>query len=270
MFCHSANSTHAPELMSHLARTRAGLAYIFTRKDPHGNYERILQLGGVWQSATYFGEDWLVPPFAYIRSFDRLFDIRPDTQHLLMIGGGGFSFPKMIAQEHPAITTDVVEIDPAMIRIARKWFFLDDAIEVQKKAGGSLNVIRGNGRDYLEKQPTGSLGALVIDAFFGRRPAKILATAEAVTEAHRTLSPNGIFVTNIVSEGHKQDLSFLRQVTAALVQSFHYVEIVRATEETGSVEDNYLVLGSDAPLKQKDAINFDKDFLLEPLHSADL
>ena len=102
------------ELLPHVVRTQSGLALVHTSR-VHGVWQRILSTGGVWQSATLLGPHRMDPPFAYHRAFCRVFDLVPNVQRLLAIGGGGFAFPKYVAEKHPEVVTDVVEIDPAII-----------------------------------------------------------------------------------------------------------------------------------------------------------
>lgn len=47
----------------------------------------------------------------------------PKAKNFLMIGGGGYSFPKYLLANYPDATIDVVEIDPKMTEIAKEYFF---------------------------------------------------------------------------------------------------------------------------------------------------
>lgn len=75
----------------------------------------MLNVGGVLQSATYLDERWATCPFAYLRSFDHLFEAAlpeaPDplvVNRVLMLGGAGFAYPKQLLLEHPGVALDVV------------------------------------------------------------------------------------------------------------------------------------------------------------------
>lgn len=108
----------------------------------------MLNVGGVLQSATYLDERWATCPFAYLRSFDHLFEAAlPEAldplvvNRVLMLGGAGFAYPKQLLLEHPGVALDVVEIDPAMVQIARERFFLD-RLEMQLAAEGRADDLR--------------------------------------------------------------------------------------------------------------------------------
>lgn len=252
------------ELLPHVVRTQSGLAIIHTTH-AHGEWQRILSTGGVWQSATLLGPRRMEPPFAYHRAFGRVFDLVPNTRRLLAIGGGGFAFPKYIAEKHSGVVTDVVEIDPVVIDVARRWFYLDEARELQRRGGGRLNVICTDGRQLLDCAAPSSYDAIVLDAFVREAPVLSLATVEAFQAAHRTLSPHGVLLANVVPDENDPGNGFLRSVAAGLVAVFAHVAITLVIDHQ-NVGENYIVFASDAPLNLPDAIPFDKDFLGDALH----
>lgn len=248
----------------HLVRTTAGPALVYTARDDAGERVRVLRTGGVFQSATYLDDRRMEPVFAYYRAFGRLFELRPDARRVLAIGGGGFAFPKLVAAEHPGVRTDVVEIDPAVIDLARRWFFLDEAVALAHASGGELRVICDDGRAFLEGG-AGPYDAVVLDAFVGAEPVRELATVEALRAVRRALAPGGVCLANVVSCGGGADVSFLRSVVATALMVFSHVEVALATDEEHAGEDNYLVVASDGELGLSDAIPYDEDFLGEVL-----
>lgn len=252
----------------HLVRTSSGLAVIHTLRRGPGAPVRVLRTGGVYQSATYLGERRMEPVFAYYRAFGRLFDARPDARRVLAIGGGGFAFPKLVAAEHPGVRMDVVEIDPAVVRIARRWFFLDEAVALARAGGGDLRVVCDDGRAFLERG-AGPYDAVILDAFVGAEPVRSLATVEALRLVRAALAPGGVCLMNVVSRAGGSDVSFLRSVTATALMVFPHVEISLATDETHAEEDNYLLAASTAPLNLPDPIPYDETFLGEILFDTD-
>ncbi|MBM6675575.1 fused MFS/spermidine synthase [Olsenella uli] len=244
----------------HVVLTMSGVALVQTVRGEDGEPVRVLRTGAVYQSATYLDARRMEPVFAYYRAFGRLFDLRPDARRVLAVGGGGFAFPKLVAAEHPGVRTDVVEIDSAVIRAARRWFFLDEAVDLARARGGDLRVICDDGRAYLERA-VGPYDAVVLDAFVGARPVRSLATVEALRLVRRALVPGGVCLMNVVSRASGSDVGFLRSVTATALEVFPHVEVTLATDETHAAEDNYLLVASDAPIGLPDAIPFDEDFL---------
>lgn len=252
----------------HVVRTSGRPSLVYTRRDSAGDLVRVLRSGGVYQSATYLGAQRMEPVFAYYRALGRVFELRPDAQRLLAIGGGGFAFPKLVAATHPGTTLDVVEIDPAVIEAAHRWFYLDEAAAAMRTGGGSLNVICDDGRAVLERATPASYDAVIMDAFVDAAPVHALATLEAARAARRALGEKGVYLANVVSEEGGCDLAFLRSVVATLKQAFAHVEVALATDDQHAEEDNYLVAASDASLGLPDAIPFDEDFLGTVLRDA--
>ena len=238
-----------------------GWALVYTTRDDVGQDVRVLRTGGVYQSATYLGDRRMEPVFAYYRALGRVFELRPHACRILAIGGGGCAFPKLVATTHPDVHLDVVEIDPAVITAARRWFFADEAAELMCAAGGSFDLICDDGRAVLERVRAGSYDAVVLDAFVGAEPVRALATVEAARAARRTLGERGVLLANVVSRQGGTDVSFLRSYVATLSTVFTHVAVAPATDEEHAEEDNYLVVASDAPLSLPDAIPYDEDFL---------
>lgn len=138
--------------------TRFGEATVYTMPDGDGSLVRMLNVGGVLQSATYTDERWAVCPFAYLRAFDHLFEAadlsapRPLTVgRVLMIGGAGFAYPKSLLVNHPGVRLDVVEIDPAMVALAREHFCLDrlEALLAVEGRADDLRIFVEDGAAFL-------------------------------------------------------------------------------------------------------------------------
>lgn len=261
---------------SRVVRTQAGLAVVRDRR-MHGERVRVLAQGGVYQSATYVGERRFEPVFAYQRAFETMFEAEGafravrghGIRRVLAIGGGGYAWPKYALTQHAELAMDVVEIDPAVTEVARRWFYLG---EVEALAGERLRLITAEGRAYLgeaadrvargEAEP---YDAIVNDTFVGHEPVRALATVEAARAAKAYLAPGGLYLTNVVSAGDGGDLAFLRDEVATLSQVFACVSVIPATDEAWGGEDNYLVIASDADYAFAGAIPYDTDFLGEPL-----
>ena len=244
-----------------LRPSSGGWALVYTTRDAAGQAVRVLRTGGVYQSATYLGERRMEPVFSYYRALGRVFELRPNARRILAIGGGGCAFPKLVATTHPKVHLDVVELEPAIVNAARRWFFADEAADLMRDAGGELNLICEDGRALLERTPTASYDALVLDAFVGAEPVRSLATVEAARAARRVLGERGVLLANVVSRAGGTDVSFLRSYVATLEEVFAHVAVASATDEEHAEEDNYLVVASDAPCSLPDAIPYDEDFL---------
>ena len=109
-------------------RTRFGLALVFDSSDADGTPVRLLSVNGVYQSICYTAPDLLWEPVcAYHRAFADVL-AGSNLHRALVIGGGGYSFPKYLVAHTRRLLVDVVEIDPAITELARDHFYLDELI----------------------------------------------------------------------------------------------------------------------------------------------
>lgn len=167
---------------AHLLRTQGGCALVYTprsrmfRVDDEKTGDgaaapscpkdavRVLRSGGVFQSATYTGDHRFEPVFEYYRGFDAMFAAESPLAcafghgmtDVLMLGGGGFAYPKHLLSTREGISLDVVEIDPAVVAAARRWFFVDELEErlgdVSRARGNRMRVFVADAREFLDQQ----------------------------------------------------------------------------------------------------------------------
>lgn len=132
-------------------RTKFGPAVVCTTTDADGRAVRLLLVGRSVQSATYVNEEYRAEPvFDYYLAFDLMFDAKPDIERVLMVGGGGYAYPKHIIATRPKVHMDVVEIDPAITRIALTDFYLAEYLSDYPFGGTyDLGRICADGCDYL-------------------------------------------------------------------------------------------------------------------------
>ncbi len=107
------------------------------------------------QSAMYLdGDD---PVFEYSRYYHLIAHFKPDHKRTLMIGGAGYIFPRDYLRTYKDARMDVVEIDPQMTGIARRFFRLED--------DPRLTIIHQDGRTFFNSTETGKYDAVMMDAF---------------------------------------------------------------------------------------------------------
>lgn len=259
---------------THFVKTSAGIARIHTIEDEQGNPVRVLEQNGAYESATYLDKNYPVPVFAYQQAFDHifeatLFDSSFANNQVLMIGGGGYAWPKHVLSTKPDLYLDVVELDQSVTDIAKKWFYLDQLLEELPHEADKLGLITADGRNYLKtthKQYT----AIINDTFSGKDPVLSLATIEAMRLVKLRLVPGGIYATNVVSQDEGEDITFLRHVVTTLDEVFNQVVIIPCEDTDFGLEDNYLVIATDAEYPFTNTMPYDDDFLSSILCDDDL
>ena len=228
-------------------KTMFGPAVVATLEGESGERVRVLFVGRSIQSGTYLEPGRRFdPPFEYYRAFDRMFEegaVPGGVSRVLALGGGGYAWPKHAIAHHPEVSVDVVEVDPAITRIARDHFFLDELIE---KTGcvrdGRLGLISADARAYLGVCDK-TYDVVIGDCFRAADPYAPLATADGVRAVRGVLREGGLYLANVVVG---RDPVPLQQLCEVLATAFKHVWVLPCTDESFSTDDNYLVLATDA------------------------
>lgn len=123
----------------------------------------------------------------------------PAPRRVLIIGLGGGSIPTALREILPQAQIDVVEIDPAVTRVARKYFnFHEDP---------KMKVIEVDGRVYVKRalRTSEKYDVIMLDAFDHEYIPEHLLTREFLTEVKSLLSPQGVLVGNTFSSSRLYD-----------------------------------------------------------------
>lgn len=247
-----------------IPRTRFGTALVFSVEDDHGDAVRVLNVGGMYQSATYLDERYADLVFEYYKLYDHMFEIEAQghpVRNVLMVGGGGYAYPKHLIAHYPNTRVDVVEIDPKITAIAERYFFLDRLIEeYETEENGRLGLQTGDGRAVLEAlaaDPNGvRYDAILNDSFRGKEPAASMTTVEAARAVKGCLVPGGLYLSNVVSalEGH--DARFMRAIVTTLRQVFAHVYVIPCDSDSFADKDNAMVIATDGDYALSDIWDF--------------
>ena len=130
--------------------------------------------------------------FDYTRYFHAplLFTDEAAVDRVLFVGGGGFTGPRIFHETYPNATVDVVELDPAVIDAADRYFGIPDSPR--------MNVHRGDGRQYLEETDR-TYDVIVLDAYRKDEVPFQLTTVEFMRRAAERLDDDGVLVANLIS-----------------------------------------------------------------------
>lgn len=232
---------------------------------PDGELIQALVVGGAIQSATYMGARAYEPVFSYYRAFDCMFEGDREVRDVLMLGGGGYSYPKHFISTQPDARMDVVEIDPTITQLALNHFCLQQLLD--EFGRDRLDLITADARTYIDSC-TKTYDVIANDCFSGTEPVRSLMTAEAARNFARCLVPGGLYLTNVVSQQEGTDATTLSQVAAALSEVFANIQVIPCSNADFSAEDNYLVAASNGPLNLHGAVPFGKEFCGAVLHDA--
>ena len=136
----------------------------------------------------------------------------PELQTAAFLGGGGFAMPEALLDAFPEARADVVEIDPAVIEVGRKYFRVDEY--------PGLNAVADDARRFLRRTDAG-YDLILGDAYSGVRcvPAH-LVTKEFFQLVNGRLTDRGVFIVDIPGciEGH--DSTMFKSVMKTISEVF--------------------------------------------------
>jgi predicted membrane-bound spermidine synthase len=167
------------------------------------------------QSAMYLDNPTeLVLP--YTRFYRLVEYYRPQARRMLVLGGGGFSFPKYALDHYPDLQIDVVELDPGITQLARSHFGLTDHPR--------LTIYEEDARTFLKKVAT-RYDIILCDVFNSHYSIPFhLVTVEAVQLMHAALNPDGVVLVNLLASPEGVSSRFYKALRASFSTAFAAVE----------------------------------------------
>jgi spermidine synthase len=171
----------------------------------------------------------------YDRGLEWLRVLRPDARRVLALGLGAGLLPTALERE--GLTVDVYEIDPQIVRVARKWFAYSPK--------GAVTI--GDARAELETRGGGPWDLMVLDAFGAESPPAHLFTTEAFERMRAAMVPGGVLAVNLVTAIDGRDGDAWRASYKTLARAFPNVRAFIAGPPTDGLA-NVLLFASTGPL----------------------
>ena len=138
-----------------------------------------------------------------------------ELRRVCFIGGGAFAMPTLFSRQFPETRVDVVEIDPNLIPLARKYFQLSQS--------DNFHTYAEDGRRWFLQQQR-HYDFIFLDAFRGPKNVPFhLVTKEYFAELKASLDQNGILAMNLISARSGQEGKFYRSLVKGLLQNFPLV-----------------------------------------------
>lgn len=125
----------------------------------------------------------------YTRTMMAGFLVRPEVKRLLMIGFGGGTLSNYLFRHFPGLEVDAVDIDPEVIRLARKYFEVPDDPRYRTHAA--------DGRLFVEHSGQARWDMIILDAFRGVFVPFHLKTREYYALLAEHLDDTGVAVANL-------------------------------------------------------------------------
>lgn len=167
--------------------------------------------------------------------------------HALHLGGGGFTYPSYLTATRPGTEQVVLEIDPELEEVATE--------QLGFAPGPGTDVRIGDARLALDGLPEDHFDLVVGDAFASTSVPWHLTTAEVMDDLRRTLTPEGVYVMNVVDGG---DSGYARAQLATLRDRLeHVAAILPAGGVPKDRSVNQILVASEVPLPPLDVLAAD-------------
>ena len=125
--------------------------------------------------------------------------LNPEPASVLIIGLGGGTIPTVLSRLYPEATIHIVEIDAAVVRVAKKYFNFTESDKVTVFIQDARVYIRRAGLKKLEYD------LIILDAFTGDYIPAHLMTVEFLQETRSIMSEQGVLVANTFSTSRLYD-----------------------------------------------------------------
>ena len=169
---------------------------------------------------------------------------RDPEPRVLVIGGGGYTFPRYAMETMPKTRLDVVEIDPGVTRVAYRTLGL--------KREYGIRDINMDGRQYVaERAEPGGYDLVVQDAVNDFSVPAHLLTREYNDAVKRTMTPRGVYLLTIIDavDGGKLWKAAMR----TLAETFPHVSLLTPhpvpgdDREWAKYRQVYVIYAADRP-----------------------
>jgi hypothetical protein len=197
------------------------------------------------------------------------------------MGLGGGTITKRYWRDYPQLSVDTVEIDPAVVNVARKYF---DVTEDDRS-----RIFTEDARRFIQRTD-GTYDIVIIDAYYSDSLPFHLTTDEFFREVKERLAPDGVVAYNTIGSVAGERSKLFRSMHRTVGNVFSSVwsfPIGWGSDHDDEANRNIIVLATDsgaseAELRERianrvegrvtvtDFPAFEDDLYTEPVNSADV
>lgn len=198
---------------------------------------------------TFHAVMWKVDPISLFLPYSQLMVASlawvPEARRGLILGHGGGSLAKWLAHQWPQVELDVVEFDPAVVRMAEMYFSYHAPPQHHVHVKDARAFLQATDRTY---------DVIWVDAFARHMVPFHLTTVEFFAELRTHLAPNGIVAVNLASVGEGGDLMRANAIVHTMRRSFPTIEsfAVKGAGKATQTRAANLIFFAGAPLDRQD------------------
>jgi len=192
-----------------------------------------------------------------------------DKLSTLIIGGGGYVYPRYVEKHWPGSRIDVAEIDPCVTEAAMQAFGLN--------RNTSINSIPMDARNYvdelLEQERIGGektrYDFIYEDAINDYSVPFQLVTYEFNEKISKILADDGVYMVNLIDT--YDNGRFLGSIVNTIRKTFPYVHIITSYINLSSLRDTFVVAAAKYPFDPQAIFSaYDKDLKFWLLNESEM
>ncbi|MGH7230038.1 MAG: spermidine synthase [Nitrospiraceae bacterium] len=167
--------------------------------------------------------------------------IAPEPKRALILGHGGGSLAKWLAQRWPELALDTVDVDPSVAEAAKQYFAYTSPQEHHVYVKDARLFLRTTAEQY---------DIIWLDVFARQLIPFHLTTQEFFRDVRSHLRPNGVLAVNLASSGEGPDRQRSYAVVETLRTVFPFIEsfAVKGPWRTNQPEAENLIFFAGAPV----------------------
>jgi spermidine synthase/uncharacterized protein YjeT (DUF2065 family) len=199
-----------------------------------GRPARFLLQDTSYSAAMYLDSDELV--FDYSKYYILYDMFVPKVDRVLVMGGGAYSLPKAYLKELPNAKVDTSEIEPSLVPLSKKYFRLQDDPRMTHYIEDGRRMLHDTHNRY---------DVIFSDVYHSMYSVPShFTTTEFMELARDRLSPNGVFIANIIGSTHQGDRSFAWSEIKTMQQVLPQVYLFATQSPLDPKVQNLIAVGS--------------------------
>lgn len=202
---------------------------------------RILKLDSTQEGGQVVSNGELIFPY---QNYWRLAEVFcPRLERAAFLGAGAFGMPEHLSRRFPDARVSVVEIDPEVITVGRRFFRLDEFPRVEAVAADARRWLRTSHESF---------DFIFGDAYNGVQfVPPHLVTREFFGEVRERLKPDGVFVMNLIGSAQGQHSELFWRVMNGVAVAFPHTLLFGVHSNDPSHNQNLIITASAAPLEPR-------------------
>lgn len=200
---------------------------------------RILATGPMGSQSGVYANGSRELVFGYTKRMAEVIAQAPHKGSMLVLGGGAFTLPAYLADTYPNSSIDVVEIDPQLTAIAKKYFGYYDRPNVR--------IVNQDARAFLNTNQK-KYDLILVDVYSDTAVPFAVTTRNYAQHLARSTSEHGAAIVNVIGADTRHCAPLLRSVHQSYMTAFSSAKSLPLRDHTFQTVQNIIFVYGQDPL----------------------